>query len=297
MLPLFDLHCDTFSELYITKQNFTNNSLHISLKNAANFNPYVQICAIWSDYRLDNDDAFLKCLDTVKYVKEHNIYTSTSLNEGIDKNFILSVEDARILNNDLSRLDTLYSLGVRVITLNWKDTSCIGGGWNTHIGLTDFGKSLIKRALELKMVIDLSHSSIEVFNEALNLTKNSYYPPIASHSNSYAICNNKRNLNDEQFTELCKRKSIVGISLVPEHLGENATIYSILKHIYHFLSIGGENILCLGCDFDGTHSLPVGIYNISDLSTVFSALNKEFGEKITKKIFFENAHSYFNKIL
>ncbi len=297
MLPLFDLHCDTFSELYKTGQQINNNSLHISLEKLKNFSPYIQICAIWSDYRYSNDEAYKKCLDSIKYMRKQDIGFSTNLSKLNKYNFILGIEDARLLNYDLSRLDTLYSLGVRVLTLNWKDNGCIGGSWNTSLPLTAFGKNVIKRASELGIIIDLSHSSSSVFEEVIGLAKIFSFSPIASHSNSFAICNHKRNLTDEQFKQLCELKSIVGISFVPEHLSKDASIYDILKHAYHFLSLGGENTICLGSDFDGVSTLPSGITSVKDLSTLYSILKKELGSKITNKIFFENAYSFFQRNL
>ena len=296
MLPLFDLHCDTFSELYKTKQKFEKNSLHISLEKSSCFSPYVQICAIWSDYRYSDDTAFSQCLNNITYLKEQGFAICTKLSANRNNTFILSIEDARLLNGDLSRLDTLYNLGVRALTLNWKDKSCIGGGWNTNYSLSFFGKAVVKRASELGIIIDLSHSSPQVFYEALDLCKNYQKTPIASHSNSYSVCNHKRNLSDNQFIELSKISSLVGISLSPEHLGGTG-ICDIMKHIYHYLALGGERNVCLGCDFDGITSLPDGFKSIADLKLLYTSLEKEFGEQIAQNIFYNNAYSYFSKKL
>ena len=297
MLQLFDLHCDTFLELYKKGQKIKNNKLHISLDNASDFSTYVQVGAIWSDYKLTNNEAFEKCLLVIDYIKKQNINLITNLNNLSKSNFILGIEDARLINYDLSRLDALYSLGVRVLTLNWKDNSHIGGAWNTSLPLTDFGKSIIKRCCDLGIIVDLSHSSLEVFNETTNLAKSFAFSPIASHSNSFSICSHKRNLTDTQFKVLCELKSLVGISLVNEHLGDSASISTIIKHINHFLEMGGENTIAIGSDFDGVETLPKNIHTIKDLNLLYPALSKEFGENIAKKIFFENAYSYFKRNL
>ena len=57
MIPLFDLHCDTFSELYKKQLTLDNNTLHINKASTSIFCPYFQVCSIWSDNRLSNDDA------------------------------------------------------------------------------------------------------------------------------------------------------------------------------------------------------------------------------------------------
>ena len=231
MIPLFDLHCDTFSELYKTNQNINDNNLHISLKKAESFFPYVQFTAIWSDFRLSDDEAYCSFTENVSYIKKQSVLFSTDL-RNLDKNtFILSVEDARILNGDLSRLDTLHSLGVKSLTLNWKGVSCIGGAWDTNVSLTAFGKSVVKAANKLGLIIDLSHSSIKSFYDALELLSGFKIPPIASHSNSYSVYNHKRNLTDDQFLALKDAESLVGISLASQHLSENASITDVLNHI------------------------------------------------------------------
>lgn len=297
MLPFFDLHCDTFLELYNKRQKIKDNTLHISLEKAKNFSPYVQIGAIWSDNYLTDDEAFIKCLLVIDYIKNQNINLVTNLHCLRKSNFILGIEDARLLNGNLSRLDTLYSLGVRILTLNWKGESIIGGGFDTSFPLTDFGKLVIKRCGNLGIIVDLSHSSVETFTDTINLATHFEFTPIASHSNSFSICSHRRNLTDAQFKELVNLKSLVGISFVPEHLGENASVYTIIQHINHFLDLGGENTIALGSDFDGVNNLPNGINSIDSLHMLHSALVNEFGEKITNKIFFENAYSYFKRIL
>jgi membrane dipeptidase len=297
LIPLFDLHCDTLYELYKRNENIQENSLHISLNKLKCFSRLVQIGAIWSDNKLSNDEAYESCLQAIKCTKNQNIAILDALSLHNKYSFILAVEDARLLNGHIERLDLLYSLGIRVITLNWKDQTCIGGGWNTDYGLTEFGKSVVQRSCELGIVVDLSHSSVQGFWNALECCQNLGKPPIASHSNAYSICNHRRNLDDSQIKALCLANSLIGVSLVPEHLGENANMDTIISHIEHLLSLGCENCTSLGCDFDGTFSLPRGINSIEDLPMLYFRLKNEFGKEIAKKIFFDNAYDFFKKHL
>lgn len=297
MTALFDLHCDTLLEAYNNGFNINDSNLHISLNKAKCFKPYVQVTSIWSDYRLDNDTAFEKACNVIKYYRSLDLNFCTELNEFSENSFILGIEDARLLNNDISRLDVLYKLGVRVLTLNWKGVSCIGGAFDTDFGLTAFGKNVVKHCSELGIIVDMSHSSICSFYDVLELSYKYGFIPIASHSNSFSICNHPRNLDDSQFKALRDMESIVGISLASEHLGKNATIYTIIKHILHYLSLGGEKTIALGCDFDGVSCLPIGIKSICDLNKLYSLLEKEVGKEIANNIFFKNANTFFNKYL
>ena len=299
MIPLFDLHCDTLLELYKNKFNLKDALLHISLEKAKCFSPYIQICAIWSDNRLNDNEAFFQYKKIINYLKNQKITFCKTSSNFSNLSFILAVEDARLLNNQILLLDDLYNDGVRVITLNWSGISCIGGGWNTDEGLTNFGRTVVKKCIEKGIIIDLSHSSIKVQEEVLDLSENLLVSPIFSHSNSYGICNHKRNIHDEIFTKLIKQNGVVGISLCPHHLNINgaADFKSILLHIEHFLRLDGENHICLGCDFDGISSLPNGVLSISSLYDLYTFIEKNLTTKIANKVFYLNAYNYFSKNL
>ena len=298
MIPLFDLHCDTLYELYLKNEAFDTNSLHISNNKAKNFAPYIQIFAIWSNNSLSNDDAFVNFFNVLNYARKNGFsFSSTPI---LDQNTsILSVEDARLINGDIKRLDTLYKCGVKTLTLCWKDISIIGGAWNTMVGLTDFGCEVVKRCFELGIIPDISHASILTSENAIECARTNKRPIIASHSNSYTVCQHKRNLSDELFLEITKIGGLIGISLAGEHIStnNNASIKDILNHIYHYLSLGGEKIICLGCDLDGVTSLPREISSINDLNKLFLEVERNFGHDFAIKLFFENAFKFFSKNL
>ena len=299
MIPLFDLHCDTFLELYKNNFNFKNAPLHISLEKAKLFSPYIQICAIWSDCTLNDDDAFIQYKQVLKYINDQKITLSKDLCDFSSFGLILAIEDARILNNQIHRLDELYSDCVKVITLNWKGTSCIGGAWDTDIGLTAFGLDVVKSCAKKGIIIDLSHSSYQTQDEVLSLSNKMGFSPIFSHSNSYSICTHKRNIKDDMFKRIIEQNGLVGISLCPEHLTVSAVadVNSVLTHIDYYLSLNGEKNICLGCDFDGIASLPSGFASISSLASLYTLVEEKFSKSIANKLFFCNAYEYFQRNL
>jgi hypothetical protein len=66
------------------------------------------------------------------------------------------------------------------LTLNWKGVSCIGGGWDTYVGLTPFGLDVVKNCFKKGIVVDLSHSSENVQNEVISLAQSFNVSPIFS---------------------------------------------------------------------------------------------------------------------
>lgn len=299
MIPLFDLHCDTLLELYRNNEDISENSLHISFDKAKNFNPYIQISAIWSDASLSNEEAYRNYIEVKNYATRQNIYFATKARDFRENTFILAVEDARILNGDITRINDLYNDGVRLLTLNWKGVSIIGGSWDTSYGLTDFGKEVVKKCLEIGIIPDISHSSIKSAEKIYEICFSFGKPFIASHSNSYSVCNHRRNLSDALFKKIASSNGLVGISLASEHLSHSkiASSDDVLRHIYHYLSLDGENTVALGCDFDGVSSLPYDINSIKDLDILYYKIENMFGENIAKKMFFYNAYNFMSKNL
>lgn len=306
-MKLFDLHCDTLTLLLSQKQELYDNSLHVSLKRAEYLQNHAQVMAVWTDKRLSDAEGYIKFFEVVANLKkeiEKNtniavlVENSDELSNSINSEktpLILSVEDARILENDLERLKILHSHGVRVLTLNWHGETCIGGGHDTNIGLTDFGISVVKECFKLGIIPDVSHCSFEGTKKTLELARQFSKPIIASHSDSYSVNPHTRNLRDEDFQKIIELHGLVGINLCPSHLSSksSANIIDIIKHIDHYLSIGGENTIAMGCDLDGTN-LPEGFSGIEDIYKISNELQKlNYSNELINKIMYKNAFDFF----
>ncbi len=303
-LSLFDLHCDTATALFGNHASLYENDCHISLKKASDFLGYRQIMAIWSDKTLDDDEAFDRFQDVADYIRNQlKINFVPLLKDGASlpsRGIFLAVEDARLLCGDIGRLDTLYENGVRFLTLVWGSESCIGGAHNTAVGLTAFGKQTVRACFFLGIIPDISHASEKTAIETFELAEQYGRPVIASHSDSYSVCPHTRNLTDDQFTAIKNLGGIVGICLCPAHLSKipnTANIDSILKHIEHFYSLGGEDCLSLGCDLDGT-SLPIGFSSVRDVYSIAEHMAKHgYSDRQIKKLFYKNAENFVTKNL
>ena len=310
-MNLFDLHCDTATRLLSENQGLYQNNFHISLQKTAYLNKYAQVMAVWTNHKLTDEqgyESFFEVLSNLHNEVKINqkavelINSSTQLLNCIDNkksSLILAVEDARILANDISRLDVLYSNGVKILTLNWSGETCIGGAHNTNIGLSDFGVEVVKKCFEIGIVPDISHSSFEGAKKVLEIAKEYDKPIVASHSDSYFVNSHSRNLPDEYFSDIITLGGLVGINLCPEHLSSNETanINSIVKHIEHFLSLGGENILAMGGDLDGTN-LPDGFEGVQDIYKIANELQKlNYSEALIDKIMYKNAFEFFKRNL
>lgn len=303
-MNLFDLHCDTALELYLQEQPFKNGSLHVSLDKASPYETYIQTMAYWSASSLSDEDAYARFLLVHDHLTEElktngvtlirDLTSLTDAQTGAKRGAILSVEDARLLAGDLSRLDELYARGVRFLTLTWGGESCIGGAHDTDKPLTAFGHKVVERCFELGIIPDVSHASRRVTAEVIEMAKGAHKPVVATHSNSFTVYTHTRNLTDEEFVAIAETGGVVGVSLCTYHLADGACAVSdVIRHIRHYLSLGGENALCLGCDFDGIDTTPDGIRDLSSLPVLYGALLAQgLPEKTVQKIFFENAFGF-----
>ena len=64
----------------------------------------------------------------------------------------------------------------------------------------------------------------------------------------------------------------------------------------YVVALGGENVLAMGSDFDGT-VVPDGITGIESMEEIAEMfLRHNYSEKLVSKIFYENAHKFFQSL-
>lgn len=157
-------------------------------------------------------------------------------------------------------------------------------------GLTTFGKQYIQKMNEMKMLIDVSHSSPKTFWDTIKLSQ---APVIATHSCSDHLCHHPRNLSDEQIKEIASRNGIIGICYCATFLSENgmATVQDVVKHICYIANLVGTDYVGLGSDFDGLdeEEQTEGAKKISDIPNLIQELKKAgFYEQEIEKIMGKN---------
>ncbi len=287
-------------------QSLAKNNLTVSLEKANCFSHYTQVMALWTDHILSDEDGWTAFETMLNNLKDDpsvacgdarivTDYQGTSDSPTL----ILAVEDARILAGDLSRVRTLWDAGVRILTPLWKGVTSIGGSHDTDKGLTQFGRAALEHAVDLGMILDISHASVESADEIFEISRRAGRPVIASHSNSYAICPVSRNLSDRQVRQILDCGGVIGLNLYGAFLStdEGATAHDLLSHIEHFLSLGAANALCLGCDMDGC-TLPPDIPALDALPRLANyMLTHGYSESLVRAIFSENANRFAKRYL
>ncbi len=302
---IVDAHCDTVTKIMEEKkgENLFKNTCHFDLTRAKTLGSFVQFFAAFIDPIHSQAYALRRAIQIIDKLEQQAEEYSDSLMlcnsfADIEKAFsqdkvagIKSIEGGEALQGDLGVLRAFYKLGVRSICLTWNHRNEIADGVadaSSGGGLTPFGKAVVSEMNRLGMLVDVSHLSEKGFWDVIETSKQ---PIIASHSNSKAICNHRRNLTDEQVSAIKGNGGVIGINLYPDFLNnsDKASIKDVIKHIEHISSIGGDGILGIGADFDGIEVTPVDIQGVQDINALINELLKlNYSEAFVKGFSGEN---------
>jgi len=306
-----DAHADTISRALLRDPEqqslFDNNTLDVDFRRLSEFDAPVQVFVAWCSDRWVQA-AFERTNYMFDFFESEVAKHSDLIEIAFDLDdirriagegkiiAILAIEGGEALEGKIENLDHFYNRGVRILAPTWNRENELGFGQATNStqGLKPFGFEVIRRMDELGMILDVSHLNEEGFWDA---HETSTRPYIASHSNAYSIMPHPRNLTDNQIMAIVERGGIIGFNMFPQIVTSNAraTMNDIMAHFRHFIQIGAENHIGLGCDFDGIPSMPRGITGVSSLKLLAQELINEFDEDTSFRIMEGNFYEFFKR--
>ena len=295
---IFDGHCDTLISIRENERRLSErcqpqphggvtSSRHIDLPRLLEGGVTAQIFACFVRQRFLPSDATneaLRLIDTFYRSVEENPDRLLLATRAADVERakaegkvagVLSLEGAEALEGDLAVFRSLYRLGVRALglTWNWRNHAADGlGESRTGGGLTEFGVALVREANRLGVILDIAHLAPAGVRDVLALSE---APVIASHANARALCDNPRNLTDEQLEGIAASGGLVGVAYVPSFLSQDAQAASrerVLDHIDYLAKTIGVDHVGLGSDFDGFNGVLPGLEDASCLPALTSGL-------------------------
>ncbi|MEM9382998.1 MAG: membrane dipeptidase [Planctomycetota bacterium] len=330
MLPVFDCHADALQRALDMGHDLgAETPGHLDLVKGARGGLRAVVLTAWVDgpyadeegasKRRTNalldaaDDLFARHPDRIRRVTDGaELLEPPATDEPVG--CVLAIEGGHAIEDDLEQLDHYAARGVRVMTLTWNNhlswaRSCQdGAGAGVPEGLSEFGRSVVRRMGELGMLVDLSHVGERTFYDAL---EEAAAPPMVSHSGCRALSDHPRNVTDDQLRALAARDGVVGIPFVtafldvgvrPEErefrardayraLQELEPTESLLRagdlmqsqmspfpiervcdHVLHALEVTGPRHVAIGADFDGIDRRPAGLEDASGYPALWAAL-------------------------
>ncbi len=316
-MNLIDLHCDTFYRMKecSTKQNILQNQFHVDLEKLKKVRSYIQCFALFSDAHIcvkNGIEPWTYILELYSLLKEElektngllevarSIEEADAIKSRGHISALLTVEDGGIINNEMKRLDLLYKMGIRMLSLTWNYSNSLGHPnlqSTSHLGLTSFGFDTVGRMNELGMMIDVSHLSDKGFWDIIDASTK---PILASHSNARAVIERNRNLDDKMIKALAEKGGIMGLNFCPYFLSSKSDVMVIddlIKHLIHIRNVGGAEVMAIGTDFDGMNG-ELEIQHIGQMDKLTDALMKAgFSDLDIERLYYKNAKRLFKDVI
>ena len=305
--PVFDFHCDTALSLLGRDMtghgDLRRNGLHIDLERARVNGGYAQCFACFTTPYMEQwggvspVTVFERELAVIREEMEKNsdlirqAFSTEDIRNHQERGLmsgILTLEGTAGINYDASRLEELYKLGFRVVSLGWNEQNPLTGSHRTGGGLTDQGREFAREAQRLGFLVDVSHISDEGFWDLIKMTEG---PIIATHSNSRSVWGESRNLTDDMFRAICQTGGVAGFNMCAEFIGENPNLDTACDHILHFMELDptGRHV-ALGGDLDGIDKMPEGFLGVQSFPYFAGQLLKRgLDEQTVTNIFWHNA--------
>ena len=161
---------------------------------------------------------------------------------------IYNVQDTSLLENDLSRVALLHSLGLRVMQMTYNVRNLVGDGCleRANAGLSNLGRALVAELGRVGMVMDLSHAGQRTIAEAIAEAK---APPVISHTGCRDLRDHPRNVYDAELRALAAKGGVAGIYFMPFLVERGAARKEdLIRHIEHAVNVCGEDHVGLGTD-------------------------------------------------
>ncbi len=153
---------------------------------------------------------------------------------------------------NLDRIDYFHGLGVRMVQLTYNLRNLVGDGCTEAYqgGLSHFGREVVRRLNELKMLVDVSHCSEQVGWDALKV---STAPVIVSHSTSKGVCYHDRGKTDELAKAVADRGGFFGVVVIPGFISpkKEPTLDDFVDHVEHLVDVMGIDHVGIGTDKAG----------------------------------------------
>ena len=208
------------------------------------------------------------------------------------RSLFLSLEGGAPFEQDIERLHTIKADGISSVSLTWNGDNTLAGGALGFGGLTEKGVSAIRLINRLSLALDISHLNEKSALKAVELSDT----PLASHSNARVVKDHPRNLSDDILKMIKDKSGLVGINFYPPFVGGADIFDGVFRHIYHLLSLGLEENIALGSDFDGG-DMDDKLKNTEDVFNLYDCLLGRLGDKILlDKMFFGNAYTFYQKL-
>ena len=208
----------------------------------------------------------------------------------------------------LQNLETLAARGIAYLTLahfypnqlvhpvfpyptygikrsNWKK---LLAGWDMNKGLTAIGAKVVRRMMDLGVLIDIAHCTPQARREIYEIVGDKKNCILSSHTGCFEVNRDPYNLEDWELKRIANNGGVAGIIFMNYWLSPIDTplgMKYIEQTISHMRDVAGVDVIGLGTDYDGFTDPPDEMVDISELPRLtryLSALERYSDDEIQK---------------
>jgi len=181
---------------------------------------------------------------------------------------LLAMEGMHALEGKLENLEEFHQAGFRMLAPTHFFDNEMGGSAHgiSKAGLTEFGRSVIKRMEASGLLVDVAHASPKMLDDILSLAAK---PVIASHTGVKGTCDSPRNLSDAHLRGIASTGGVVGIGLW-EGAVCGGDVQATVKAMRYTANLVGIEHVALGSDFDGAIRAPIDASNMAQITQALS---------------------------
>jgi microsomal dipeptidase-like Zn-dependent dipeptidase len=166
-----------------------------------------------------------------------------------------------------------------------------------NTGLTPLGEQIVNRALELGIVVDITHATTLAQEQIFSIAHDhSNRPVISSHNGVQGTSGYPLNLSPEAIRRIAASKGIIGIILAPFWLREpsqqlfGATdvslVFKAIDYIYSV--VGTYDVIGIGSDLDGFIHPISGCEDFAHTPALVAAIRSKY-PSVAERILWGNA--------
>jgi len=120
------------------------------------------------------------------------------------------IEGMNALNGNVDMVALYHALGVRQMLFAYNlNNQAAGGCHDEDVGLTDFGKAIVREMNRVGVIVDGSHAA---YRTTMDIMAESSKPVVFSHSNPTAVWGHQRNIRDEQIKVCAETGGVIGMN-------------------------------------------------------------------------------------
>jgi len=165
---------------------------------------------------------------------------------------IYGFQNATMLEGDATNLDAFQRFGVRIIQLTYNDRNILGDGClePANAGLSRYGRDVVARMNELRMVVDLSHCGLQTTSDGIAASTR---PVAITHSGCRGVFDHPRSKTDDILRALANKGGVIGIYMMPFINAQGQPMAAdLVKQIEYAVNACGEDHVGIGSDLSIT---------------------------------------------